>query len=364
MASLKDEVDVVSRQSGLGELTAATANALYGINHRGVGNPIPYNTDNHGLTFFTRPRMNLSYDNLSVDRVLTPLLVEKEDPPTLQRAIRVLLDPINAGGRFGFNSRRLTKERLNPVTSPLVDHKSAFIALLTNNLLSLNGWPDPVVGFYNAKEGVHKESWSMVDDVVRYYGTFDLQASFRNIAGDPITLLFNTWIRYAANVYEGRMIPYPDSILENEIDYQTRIYRLILDPSRQFVQKIAVANAAFPTSSALGAAFNFASDTPFVQDTAQQISIPLHCVGAEYNDPITIREFNDVVGVFNNDMFDHLRPNKMMRLDKALLNYFNYNGYPRIDPRTQELQWWVSREDYTNAMRLLEAGGPLQGTGQ
>lgn len=322
-------IDLISRHSGYGSLTQAAVNALRGINHRGLGNPIPYNTDNHGLTFFTRPNLNLSYDNLGSDRVLTPMLTDNQI--TYQRAIRTLLDPIGAFNRG--------------VTTPLVDEKSPFLAILTNHLLSLSGWPDPVVNYYSAKDGPYKETWSMVDDVARNFGSFDLQASFRNIAGDPITLLINTWIRYAARVYDGTMMPYPECIAENEIDYQTAIYRLVLDPSRQYVQKIA-RTIAFPTSSNLGAAFNYANDRPFNQDNAEQIQIPFHCIGVDYQDPILIQEFNDIVQLFNRQMTDDQRAYNFVKLKPGELSFFNYYGYPRIDPDTNEMEWWVTNEDY------------------
>lgn len=353
--ALKRDIDLVSRTTGLGTLSESAANALYGINHRGVGNPVPYNTDNHGLTFFTRPRLNLSYDNVSMDRVLAPLLTR--DPNTYQRAIRLLLDPIIAGSDFvrsaraTSDSRRLESgendsSRLLPLSSPLVDTKNPFIAMLTNNLMSLNGWPDVNVATFTSKEGPMKETWSMVDDVSIYYGSFDLQASFRNIAGDPITLLFNTWVRYMSNVYTGLMLPYPDAMIENEIDYQTRIYRVTLDPSRQYVQKIAACGAAFPTAVPLGAAFNFSEDQPFVSDNAQQLSIPFRASGAIYNDPILIKEFNELVIFYNQAMRVENRATQMKRLSQEELISFNYSGYPRIDPFTNRLEWYVPIQDY------------------
>jgi hypothetical protein len=345
MASLKDEIDLLTRQSGYGSLSEATADATFGINHRGgAGNASSYNTDATGLTFFTRPNLNLAHDNLMMDRVLFNLAVvnENAERPTFQRAVRAMLDPQGA-----FESG---------ITSPIVDTNSPFIAILTNRLLSLNGWPDPVVGYFDSKAGTYKETWSMIDDVAKNYGSFDLQASFRNTAGDPITLLFNSWIRYAARVYEGTMMPYPQSILENEIDYNTRIYRLVLDPSRQYVQKIA-STIAFPTSSSLGAAMNFSSDTPFNQDNAQQIQIPFHCVGAEYQDSILIREFNDIVGLFNPNMSNARRAaSGYVKLSQTELATFNYYGYPYIDPKNQnELQWWVKPDDYNAITSALKA---------
>lgn len=332
MTTVKDDIDWLARNGGYGNLSEAVGNALYGINHRGAGNPIPYNTDNHGITFFTRPRLNLSYDNVSMDRVLTPLLTR--DPYTYQRAVRVLLDPVGAA------------DPRDPVLSPLVDRRSPFIALLSNNLLSLNGWPDPIAEYYDSKPGPAKESWSMLDGVTKFFGTFDLQASFRSISGDPISLLLESWRRYGLNVYSGLMMPYPDSIIENEKDYETAIYRLTLDPSRRFIQKISRTIAIPPTSSGLGASFNFSSDLPFNQDTAQQLSIPFHCQGVEYNDPILFKEFNDISGFYNHDLLDTRRTSKMTKLRREELIAFNYYGYPRINPLTQELEWWVYNDDY------------------
>jgi len=321
-------IDILSKISGLGSLTSATSNSMRGINHRGIGNPTNQNTDNHGLTFFTRPRLNLSYDNVSTARILTPLLTQSVN--TLPRAIRVLLDHVGAVSR--------------DVTSPLVDDANAFIPLLTNNLLSISGFPDMNVDTYTSAEGIMKESYSMVDDIPSNYGTYDLTANFRNMAGDPISALFYTWTQYAARVANGSMLPYPEMIVENELDYCTRIYRLVLDPTRTYVQKIASCGAGFPTAVPLGASFNFSSDSPLSNDNAQ-ISIPFRCMGIEYNDPINILEFNLTVILFNPMMGDDTREALFVKLDKAEVLYFNYEGYPRI-AEDFELEWWVEKVKY------------------
>lgn len=338
--SLLEQLDYVSRNSGLGSLSESMVNALVGINHRGVGNPIPFNQDNQGLTFFTRPRLNLSYDNLQADRRLSILGAATNSKLNhYPGAIRQWLDPEVAKTlALGGNGTRL------------IDADCAFIPMLTNNLISLSGWPDPIAEYYNAEEGLSKETWAMVDGVDTIYSGFDLNASFRNIAGDPISLMFQVWIIYMSMVYQGKMLPYPDSEMLREIDYQTRIYRLILDPSRNYVQKIAACGAAFPTSSALGQAFDYSADSPFEQSRGSQISIPFRCVGAMYQDPILIREFNDVVEIFNPMMRDDNRARWMVQIPKDNLLANNYQGYPHIDILTNELQWWVSKETMQHLM--------------
>lgn len=333
---LINQIDYMARGSGLGSLSEAIINTMNGFNHRGVGNPVPYNQDNQGMTFFTRPRLNLSYNNLSADRRLSILGAGNgKSLGHFPSAIRQWLDPELAKALNVGNFR-----------SALVNPHSAFIPLLGNNLISLSGWPDPIAEYYNSEEGMAKETWGMIDGIDTIYSSYDLQATFRNIAGDPISLMLYVWIIYGSMVYQGRMLPYPDSEMLREIDYQTRIYRLILDPTRTFVTKVAACGAAFPTSPALGQAFDFSTDTPFEQSRASQISVPFRCFGAMYQDPILLREFNDVVMMFNPSMHPIYRSQYMTKIPRDQLATHNYDGYPWIDTNTNELQWWEFTPTY------------------
>lgn len=340
MANNRYGIDYTSLRSGYGSLDDAITNTFYGFNHRGFGNPVPYNTENQGLTFFVRPRLNLSYDNLAMVRKMMPLATW--DTQTIQSAIRAYLDPVGNMNRNGDGK----------TGSVLVDQKNAFITLLSNNLISLNGWPDKTPGTYTSRPGVYRETWSMMDDISLNYEAYNLTANFRNIRGDPITALFDHWVDYQSFVYLGKMMPYPDSVVENEIDYVSRIYRLTLDPTRRFVQKIAACGYCFPEASPIGASINFSNDAPFNQETSQQISIPFKCHGFRWNDPILIYTFNRTVSMFEPEMeISKLRQvdtSPLIRVPFNQLLMLNYYGYPRIEPRTMELQWYVRKEDYRN----------------
>lgn len=326
-------LEKLAREAGLGALKSQISSTYSGINHRGSIVAVPPNQDQYGLTFFTRPRMNLSYDNLVKDRTFTPML--SAAPHSVARVVRAYLDPVGAKYRnYG---------------SPLVDEKQAFIPLLGNTLISLSGWPDPYVDTYTSPAGIYKEEWAMVDGYAKIYNSYELTANFKNIVDDPITYLFHIWTQYMALVHEGVMDPYFEHIIQNEIDYQTRIYRLVLDKTRRYVQKIAACGAGFPTSSTLGSIFDYASDKA-VNDSTDQISVRFKCMGAMYLDPILVSEFNEVVCIFNPDMVDGRRRSTMTQIPGERLTAFNNMGYPRIDPDTSELQWFLSKAQY-NAMK-------------
>lgn len=346
MVAIVDEVDVLARLSGYGDLTSALRNTLMGFNHRGFGSPVPYNAENHGITFFTRPRLNLSYDNVAMDRVLTPFLVD--NPDSYQRALRLMLDPEAGRGRV----LGVGPNRIHQLESNLFDYRQAFIPLLTNNLLSISGFPDPTMDMYVSNPGVTREVWTMADGPVEIRNNFDVTANFRNIIGDPITLLFWAWYRYMGNVRSGRMVPWPEEIIENRLDYQTAIWRITLDPARKYIQKIG-RTIATPTAVPFGAALDYSTDSPFNPANASQISIPFSCVGIEYNDPILFTEFNLLVCMHNIDMHGANRSKLMRKIDPDELAYFNFYGYPRIDVRTAELEWYIYNEDYEANLALL-----------
>lgn len=96
------------------------ADVYNGLDHRNAGAAFQKNTDHQGLTLFTRPQLNLTYNNVLADRQLLPLL--DEEPGSMYRAIRSMLDP-----RLALSSR-------------LFDPKQAFITVLTNTLVNVSGF--------------------------------------------------------------------------------------------------------------------------------------------------------------------------------------------------------------------------------
>jgi hypothetical protein len=337
--------------SAFGPISSAISDTWRGINHRQTPNAVPMNRDYHGFTFFTRPRCNMTSQNLQQFRLMAPLL--NTDDLTIPRAIRALLD----------TDAKLVGDGKQSHSSRLVDDYQVFIPILTNQLVSMGGWPDILAPTYTSKPGGYQESFSMVDGIVEHYGTFDLHCNFRNLAGDPIMALFLYWVYYQSLVQRGALVPYPDMIIDNEIDYMTRIYRLVMDPSRRFVQKIAACGAAFPLDVPIGNSFNFEADNGPINRANDQITVTFRAIGAMYQDDILIREFNQAVVLQNNQMDDSgdennpdaTREQYYVQLDALYAPLFNNMGYPRINPDTYELQWWIDKDIYNNTVGQYQA---------
>ena len=341
----------------IGSVNKAIGNDIYGINHRQIQGKTSINKDMYGLTFFVRPQLNLQSNNIRNLRSLYSLL--SETPMSVQRSVRATLDPRLVSGITIGNTT------IPPIQSPLTDNLSAFIPILTNNLISISGWPDIIAPIHTSKPGLYNEVYAQIDGISKNYEELELQATFRNTRCHSILYLLYVWITYGTNVFEGTLIPYLDFITENEIDYNTRIYRLVLDQNKTYVRKIACTGVSIPISVPIGSYFDYNNDKPY-NDQNKDIACRFTSLGVCYNDDIVIKEFNATVVIFNVAMSETNRPMYMTKIAANLLGLFNNRGYPRINPTTFELEWWVSNQVYgsrtSSFSRIAVAGTAVQST--
>lgn len=331
-----------------GSLDRAILNNLRGINHRQVKNMLPMNKEMPGYTFFVRPQLNMQKDNIRNARKMTPLLSSVST--SIQNYIRCLLDPrLMEGVRYSKNMV------IPPIDCPILDNKMAFIPMLTNNLESISGWPSISVPTFTSDPGLYNESWAAVDGRVVNNEVFDITANFRNTRGDPILFFFYIWVLYMSYVFDGRLVPYLDFITENELDYCTRIYRIVLDPSKERVTKIAATNAAFPVGLPIGDAFDIPGDKAY-SEANREISMRFKCMGVDYFDDILVKEFNETVAIFNPEMLDDQRDQYMALIPPSLVDKFNWTGYPRINPNTSAMEWYVPFDYYEKRLSEITSG--------
>ncbi len=331
---IREHLDGVRKTLPGGSITTAISDTIGGINITQTPGAVPYSRDQQGFAFFTRPTMNMTAGNLRLKRNLARLLDDR--PDSIRRMIRASLD-IDA--------------ELEGYPSKLLNPMQSFIPILTNQLINISGFPDKEAIPWVSKPGYYKEVVSFVDNATDYNESFEVTANFRNIPGDPITEMMSAWVDYASLVFQGTLIPKAKYLVRNQIDYQTRIYRLVLDPTRKYVQNIFATNAAYPLNAPVGARATIEETGPLTQ-VNNQISIRFQCIGFMSYDDILVDEFNAVVCRGNSDMKDQYRELELTKLEDFEKSLFNHKAYPRINPKTMELEWWVYTELYAKMLGL------------
>lgn len=335
---LPDTLDsFITYTQSLNSKDRAIGNTMYGIKHDKTPMLLPQNQDEYGYVFITRPQLNLTDSNIINNRIFKDLSTKSD--ATVQSFVRNTLDP-----RLYYSNESIC---------PFVDPNNVFISVLTNSITKLSGWPDRTAPSWESKEGVRKEKYAMVDGISEINGVYDLDLTFRVFAGEPISMLMEKWMLYPGLIFEGTFNPYMDFIVENERDYDTRIYRLVMTSDGKYVKKIAGTGASFPVNDNAGRSFDYTTDVPY-SDQNKEVTYRFKSIGAIYNDSILVFAFNRAVGIFHKGMRTLNEGNNttMTKLTPNLLGISRNMGYPRINPSTYELEWWVSNDDYASLYNL------------
>lgn len=333
-----------------GSRTSALANALRGINFMGAKGYLPSNKDYQGFTFFTRPQLNLCRYNIVNNRKLYPFLDTRKD--SVFKYVRHMLDPRLAYTMAGGGGYEISEG------TELVDPEQAFIPVLTNTLKSISGWPDIAMPNYTSRAGRRQEEWSVTDGPFDIYNANDIDCTFYNVKNEPTILLFLLWEYYQSLVYEGMVTPYIDYIINNEIDYNTRIYRLVLDETKTYIRKISATGASFPVTVPTGQFFDY-DDSKVYSDQTKEFTIKFRSMGAEYNDYITMLEFNRTSAIFNSGIRQMLHGRSapaLEKIPKSLLPVFNFWAYPYINLYTTELEWYVNKATCPIYEKIMGSG--------
>lgn len=372
-------IDDIHRDAGYGGRSTQYAETARGFDIYNRGQTVIPSRSATGLVFFTRPLLNLTYGNLSLDNTFLPW---RDAPPeSILRMTRVFLDPINQTkqdsylkDKDGIYTKSLDIER---VTSPMVDPYNPFIPLLSNRLLSLSGWPDVRMDHYASDAGLRGEQWIMADGIGEVNGAFTLDSTFSNREGDDIYILFDLYLKYIYRVTVGDIRPYAKMIAMRMLDYMMRAYSFTLDGTMKYITHYACTGAMFPTNLPSGIPHNYDYQEN-IKSGLDQISISWQCTGARYNDNRILLDFNKLVGMFNRDLelipdrhpsfkgkkvktiTDNGEDNiplgnngnndskdaRWIKLTHAEKRAANLHAYPLINMVTKELEWWVHRNDY------------------
>ena len=325
--------EFMGRETNLGNQTSTITDMLKGFNHlknapTGTNRPV----DLHSKVFIVRPQLNCSARNLARNRLTADYITKSSE--TIGAYCRMMLDP--RLGAIGDGS-------LPPLHSKLVNNEQAFIPALTNNFHEISGWTPTAVDSYTSAPGKFKEEYTYIDGTHLQHGSRDIDITFNNTKGDVIAKLFKLWVIYPPLVRMGILEQYADFIRAVEYDYNTRIYELKLTPDGKYVRGIATTGISNPVVLNDAGRFNGSNEEPY-GDNQQTSTYRFKSSGVSYDDPISIYNFNQTVGYFSPSM-RLLNENKeghgLVKIEPKIRQMFRFDGYPRINFATLELEWWV-----------------------
>jgi len=357
---VKYDLDSLLRVTGNGLAQKATSASLNGLRCESRRLITKGPDSNHGLVFMTRPQINLSTANIAGVNELYPLL--NETWQSIGAWVRGTLDP-----RWAIHGDREDREnryneslfyddnyKYDPkLRHTLADPYSAFINIVTNNVIGISGFPDVQYPSFASQPGRLGQTFQIIDGVNNLNQPIELTITLRDMVGDPIYHLFRILSLYSSKCYEGTLSRYPDFILEDCIDYNVRLFRIRLSGADRKVSSIASTYPGFVQGVASGSKYDYNLQEPYTE--ARDISYRFNFSGAVYEDPLLIADFNGLVVDANPFMRDNKISRYMRKLTTSELSLFSYEKlYPYIDINTLSFDWYIQRTKYEDVMSSVE----------
>ncbi|MCP4394316.1 MAG: hypothetical protein GY804_08665 [Alphaproteobacteria bacterium] len=271
-----------------------------------------------GLTFITRPKLNLSAVSLKQSQKLS--MLNSTDPSSIQFVTRCLLDP-----KFADRHIALVE------SAPNLNHQSPFIPMLTNSLRSISGWPGKIMGTSTTIGGFHSENQVFAVGSDRLRKAYDVSMTFADAPNSIVLNLWDYWFEFIDLLMNGDVLMYPEDTDAQRMCYTFSVYRLMFSPCMRYTTSWCKGTGSIIQTNPIGEKFNFSNDEVYSQ-AAQEFSINCSINNIKYNEVDSLFAFNDVVRFFCPSI-DQYTP-FTSDTDRVVEHYMsgkNYSGIPYIN---------------------------------
>lgn len=303
---------------------------------------VPERVVKNGYVFITRPEINVESANVRLNRTFG--LLDTFDVNSLQFMIRCLLST-----RFTESNMALAS------SSPWVDVRNPFLQIVSNNLVSISGFPTYQLDSYQEEGGYYGEVQVFPTGSVSFKSPYDIQLSLLDPYGGPLFALFYMWELYIDLVARGELLAYPDQITDQVINYSSSIYRFQMDPSLQYIENWGKATGCWPWTHPGASIFDF-STSDSTSEATRTLSITFKCGSGstDLNDPIVIQEFNTLVERFYPPLIAIRKgePSNLIRCGMTASE--NYLGIPYITATANGPRLDVYRDPNEGATKLTQ----------
>jgi len=292
---------------------------------------VQINAEMVGLTFFTKPRLNMSTQSIRQDPTLA--MLDTLDPLSWMFSLRCNLD-----------TQFAARKDIASIASscPWFNDTTPFNVPMSNLLVGVSGWPDFNVEYETTQSGYYSEDMTLVRGSDWGRRTYDLSCTFRDIQGGYLMAYFYYWLIAMTLQMDGTIVAYGEDRDANRLNYTISIYRFVMDPSMRTITKWAKATGCFPVSIPIGDVFNFGPGDSFIH-TSQQFTIPFKANNIRYMDPRHLAAFNTLVKRYAGDNV----ADGDNRVKTSVTAAHNFAGVPWIDLTTgsNELMFLAEPEE-------------------
>ena len=338
----KELFDAAMLDSGTPGYTAPLINSLRGFRLLGRGPAMmPLSDNTIGLAFVTRPQLNLTDDNVSRSEKLCSLMGVSQY--SIGAYIRGMLD-----------------ERWAAANQPIMlNNQIPFITCLTEYLKTSTGFGDLQIQTQSSEPGIRDQVYQRVSSKLEENGIFTMAQTYYNPKPSVIPALFQVWEDYISEVTSGdrNLSPRDFYLFGNRIDYDCRIYHLIMNKDAEFLEHIFATVQSIPTTYPAGSMANIDNTQNSLRAEGQDdFSVQFSSAGMRFNELGLIQSFNEHSYLYNPALRPENRNTYYRILSTKEYQAYNYGAVPLLlpvqgDKRNDsgpgrygiKLSWWVQK---------------------
>ena len=303
--------------------------------------PFQVNRMYRGMTFITRPKLNLSTRSLKQDDTMQ--MLNNANPYSFQMAIRSWLDT-----KFSKDQDALTRN------CPYFNKFSAFNIPLMNSLTAISGWPDTVIESYTTRGGYFSEDQTIAVGSTDGRQTTNLTLTCRDYQGGFVMAMLFYYLRSLYLQSSGISTVYPEDIDAYRLNYTFSIYRFLLDPYRKSIPYWAKATGCWFSGLPTGDLFNFSIDDEYIP-TSREFSFPVVANRVEYMNPQILTDFVTVASRYGGSYLKDRSEGKALPDGYVEVPYGasqNFVGMPTIDLRgaSNDFIWIAPLSETTSTL--------------
>lgn len=317
--------------------SAPLINSLRGLRILGNGPAMmPLSDNTIGLSLVTRPQLDLSDENITRSEKLVSLYGAGQN--SIGAYVRGLLDE-----RWASTHSGIILDNLNP-----------FITPLTEFLKTSTGFNDLQISIDTTEPGLRGQVYQRVTSKLEFNEAYTMQQTYYNPKPSVLQAVFQYWEDYISEVTSGdrQVGPRAWYLMGNRIDYDCRIYHLIMNKDSYFLEHIFATVQSIPISYPAGAISTIDNSQTSLRGEGQDdFSIQFASVAQRQDEWGLIQAFNEHSFLYNPNIRPEVRSQYYRELAPSEYVAYNYGAYPLLLPRSIDvtgrmgikLTWWVPK---------------------